>query len=147
MLVNGLKIFYTKNHEDAVIPVYEHEDDAGCSLRAVEDYVVYPMKRILVKTGLKIEIPQGFEAQVRPRSGNAWKKGLTVLNTPGTIDSNYRGEVMVILINLGDEKVNIKKGDAVAQMKFSPVYKGFFIEKQELSDTDRGAGRLGSTGR
>lgn len=147
MLVNGLKIFYSTNHKDAVVPMYEHENDAGCSLRVVEDYVIYPGKRVLTRTGLQIEIPVGFEAQIRPRSGLAWKKGLTVVNTPGTIDADYRGEIRVALINLGEEKVEVKKGDAVAQMKFSPVYKGFFILRTDLSSTDRNVGGFGSTGR
>jgi dUTP pyrophosphatase len=147
MIANGLKIFYTTNNEGAVVPVYEHENDAGCSLRVVEEYTIYPMKRVLARTGLLIEIPVGFEAQIRPRSGMAWKHGLTVVNTPGTIDADYRGEIKVALINLGEEKVVIKKGDAVAQMKFSPVYKGHFIAKNTLSSTDRDAGGFGSTGR
>ncbi len=108
MMANGLKIFCTKIHKDAVIPTYEKPGDAACSLRVIEDYTIKPGKRILARTGLKIAIPEGFEAQVRPRSGNAWKKGLTVLNTPGTIDAGYRGEIMVILINLGDEDIIIK---------------------------------------
>jgi dUTP pyrophosphatase len=147
MLANGLKIFFTKTNKDAVVPVYEKEEDAACSLRVTEDYIIYPGKRVLAKTGLKIAIPEGFEGQIRPRSGLAWKQGLTVVNTPGTIDAGYRGEIMIALINLGDKKVSVKKGDAVAQMKFSPVYKGFFMETQELDSTDRGEGGFGHTGR
>lgn len=147
MLANGLKIFCVKMHVDAIIPTYEKDDDAACSLRVIEDYTIKPGKRILAKTGLKIAIPPGFEAQVRPRSGNAWKKGLTVLNSPGTIDAGYRGEIMIILINLGDEDIFIKKGDAVAQMKFSPVYTGYFMETNSLNDTMRGVGGIGHTGR
>jgi dUTP pyrophosphatase len=147
MLANGLKIFCVKVHSDAIIPTYEKDGDAACSLRVIEDYTIKPGKRILAKTGLKIAIPPGFEAQVRPRSGNAWKKGLTVLNTPGTIDAGYRGEIMVILINLGEEDIFIAKGDAVAQMKFSPVYTGYFMETDSLDTTMRGIGGLGHTGR
>jgi len=147
MLANGLKIFYVKAHPDAIVPVYEKANDAACSLRVVEDYTIKPGKRILAKTGLKIAIPVGFEGQIRPRSGNAWKKGLTVLNSPGTIDADYRGEVMIILANLGEEDVFIKKGDAVAQMKFSPVYTGYFMETDSLDSTMRGEGGLGHTGR
>ena len=147
MIANGLKIFCTTNHEDAIIPVYEHENDAGCSLRVVEDYIIYPLKRVLAKTGLCIELPVGFEAQIRPRSGLAWKQGLTVINTPGTIDADYRGEIRVALINIGEDKVVVKKGDAVAQMVFQPVYKGYFIKRDVLSNTDRDAGGFGSTGR
>jgi dUTP pyrophosphatase len=147
MPTNNLKIFFTKIHTDAIVPTYEKQGDAACSLRVVEDYTIKPGKRILAKTGLKIAIPEGFEAQVRPRSGNAWKKGLTVLNSPGTIDAGYRGEVMIILINLGNDNVFIKKGDAVAQMKFSPVYTGYFMETDSLDATSRGISGLGSTGR
>ena len=147
MLANGLKIFFTKCHEDAIVPTYEKEGDAACSLRVIEDYVVHPGKRVLARTGLKIAIPEGFEGQIRPRSGLAWKQGLTVVNTPGTIDCGYRGELMIALINLGEKDVIIKKKDAVAQMKFSPVYTGYFIETTDLSTTDRGAGGFGHTGR
>ena len=147
MMANGLKIFYVKAHSSAIVPVYEKQGDSACSLRVIEDYTIHPGKRVLARTGLKIAIPEGFEAQVRPRSGLAWKKGLTVLNTPGTIDAGYRGEIMVILINLGDEDITIEKGDAVAQMKFSPVYTGFFMETDNLDDTSRGIGGLGHTGR
>lgn len=144
---NILDIDFIKIHKDAKIPVYELDGDAACSLRVVEDYVIAPNQRILAKTGLKISIPEGFEAQVRPRGGNAWKKGLTVLNTPGTIDSNYQGEIMIILINLGSEKIFIRKHDAVAQMKFSPVYIGRFREVSSFElETNRGEGRLGHTG-
>jgi dUTP pyrophosphatase len=146
IMFNDIRIYYKTCHKDAIIPEYEKHGDAACSLRVVEDYVVKPSQRILAKTGLKIVIPEGFEGQVRPRSGNAWKKGLTVVNTPGTIDSGYRGEVMVALINLGDKEVVIKKGDAVAQLKFSPVYKGHFIEVRDLEESDRGQGGFGSTG-
>lgn len=146
MLANGLKVFYKKIHKDAMIPIYERDGDAACSLRVVEDYKVYPGKRVLARTGLKIAMAEGFEAQIRPRSGLAWKKGLTVINTPGTIDEGYRGEIMIALINLGDKPVVINKGDAVAQMKFSPVYTGYFLEAQQLDETERGKGGFGHTG-
>lgn len=147
MLANGLKVFFNKLHTDAKVPVYEKEGDAACSLRVVEDYKVDPGKRVLASTGIAIQLPEGFEAQIRPRSGLAWKKGLTVINTPGTIDEGYRGEIKVALVNLGDKPVVIKKGDAVAQMKFSPVYTGYFLETSNLSDSERGAGGFGHTGR
>lgn len=145
-MINNLKIMFKRLHPDAIIPVYEHFGDCACSLRVIEDYTIKPGQRVLAKTGFAISIPEGFEAQVRPRSGNAWKKGLTVLNTPGTIDSAYTGEIMIILINLGDKLIAINKHDAVAQMKFSPVYTGYFIEVHELPDTVRGSGGIGSTG-
>jgi len=147
MLANGLKVFYTTNHPDAKIPTYEKEGDAACSLRVVEDYTIHPGERVLARTGLKISMDEGFEAQIRPRSGLAWKKGLTVVNTPGTVDGNFRGEIMVALINLGEDVVEIKSGDAVAQMKFSPVYVGYFLKVDTLEDTVRGSGGFGSTGR
>lgn len=147
MEANGLKIKFVKLHKDAVVPVYEHYGDAACSLRVVEDYTVGPMKRVLAKTGLSIAIPYGFEGQIRPRSGKAWKEGLTVINSPGTIDCAYTGEVMVALVNLSDKDVTVNKGDAVAQLKFSPVYVGYFMEVQSLDETSRGAGGFGSTGR
>lgn len=146
MLANGLKIFCKKVHEDAIVPTYEREGDAACSLRVIEDYTVHPGKRVLARIGLSMAIPEGFEGQIRPRSGLAWKKGLTVVNTPGTIDAGYRGEIMVALINLGDEVISINKGDAVAQMKFSAVYTGHFLETDSLSETDRGVGGFGHTG-
>lgn len=146
MIANGLKIMYITNHEKAVVPVYEHQNDAGCSLRVVEDYTIKPMDRVLARTGLKIAIPPGFEAQIRPRSGLAWKKGLTVINTPGTIDADYRGELKIALINLGKENIFIKAGDAVAQMKFSPVYVGVFMKSDGLDPTLRNDGGFGSTG-
>ena len=147
MLANGIKVFYTTNHPDAIVPTYEKDGDCACSLRVVEDYTVYPGKRMLARTGLKVALEEGFEAQIRPRSGNAWKKGLTVLNSPGTIDEGYRGELKVILINLGDRVIKIEKGDAVAQMKFSPVYVGYFMKTDHLPGSERGNDGLGSTGR
>ena len=147
MLANGLKVFYTTNHHDAKVPTYEREGDCACSLRVIESYTIHPGKRVLARTGLKIAMEKGFEAQIRPRSGLAWKKGLTVLNSPGTIDEEYRGELMIVLINLGDEVITIDKGDAVAQMKFSPVYVGYFLKSDTLSTTERGDGGIGHTGR
>jgi len=146
-MLNDLKILFKKSHPDAKVPVYEREGDAACSLRVIEDYIIRPGQRLLMRTGLRIVVPYGFEAQVRPRSGNAWKKGLTVLNSPGTIDAGYRDEVKVILVNLSEHPVSIEKGDAVAQLKFSPVYTGHFVETDELPESERGLGGLGSTGR
>lgn len=145
-MLNDLKIMFKRLHPDATTPVYEMPGDCACSLRVIEDYSLAPMERVLARTGIAIELPDGFEAQVRPRSGNAWKKGLTVLNTPGTVDSHYTGEIMVILINLGENKIHIKKGDAVAQMKFSPIYVGHFIETVQLRNTERNVRGFGSTG-
>jgi dUTP pyrophosphatase len=147
MSINALKIMFVKSNPYAYIPTYEKDGDAACSLRVIENYTIKPGERVLAKTGLKIAVPEGFEAQIRPRSGLAWKKGLTVLNTPGTVDAGYRGEIMIILFNAGEEDIVIEKGDAVAQMKFSPVYTGYFLETLDLDVTSRGEGGLGHTGR
>lgn len=143
---NGLKVFYEKRHKDAITPVYAHATDCCCDLYSVEEVIIKRFERKMIDTGIALEIPEGFEVQVRPRSGNAWKYGLTVLNTPGTIDEEYRGNLKVILINLGEEDYTVKVGDRIAQAKFSPVYTGYFIEKKGLSATIRGAGGVGSTG-
>jgi dUTP pyrophosphatase len=105
-----------------------------------------PLGRGLIKTGLFIEIPEGFECQVRPRSGLALKKGISVLNSPGTIDADYRGEIGVILINLSDEKFVVKDGERIAQLVFAEVNQAQWVEAVELTDTKRGAGGFGSTG-
>lgn len=130
------------------LPSYETAHSAGMDLRAAltEDLVLAPGARALVPTGLYLEIPAGYEAQVRPRSGLALKRGLTVLNAPGTIDADYRGEVGVILINLSAEKQRIEPGDRVAQLLFAPVIQGELIEVATLADTARGSGGFGSTG-
>ncbi|MGV1771180.1 dUTP diphosphatase [Agrobacterium vitis] len=136
--------------EGLELPAYETAGAAGMDLRAAvteaEPLTLAPGKRALVPTGLIMEIPQGFEAQIRPRSGLAFKNGITCLNTPGTIDSDYRGEVKVLLINLGDEDFTITRGMRVAQMVIAPVTQAQVIEVTETSDTVRGAGGFGSTG-
>ncbi|SVB14330.1 uncharacterized protein METZ01_LOCUS167184 [marine metagenome] len=130
------------------LPSYETAQSAGMDLRAAlaEDLVLVPGARALVPTGLYLEIPVGYEAQVRPRSGLALKRGLTVLNAPGTVDADYRGEVGVILINLSAEEQRIESGDRVAQLLFAPVTRGELLEVQVLEDTARGSGGFGSTG-
>lgn len=133
---------------DLPLPGYETPGSAGMDLLAAvkEDLVIEPGKRFAVPTGLGIALPEGFEAQVRPRSGLALKQGLTVANAPGTVDSDYRGEVKAILINLGDAPVTITRGMRIAQMVIAPVTRGVFKEVQALSETSRGAGGFGSTG-
>jgi len=132
------------------LPAYETEGSAGMDLLAAldegEEMVIKPGARALVPTGLKMAIPLGYEVQVRPRSGLAYKKGLTVLNAPGTIDSDYRGEVKVILINHGEDSVTLTRGERIAQMVVAPVVQATWQERDELSDTERGAGGFGSTG-
>lgn len=133
---------------DLPLPAYQSDLAAGMDLlAAVEEAVTLtPSSRALVPTGLAMALPAGFEAQVRPRSGLAAKHGVTVLNTPGTIDADYRGEVKVILINLGDSDFQIARGDRIAQMVIAPVLQADIQEVDVLSETDRGTGGFGSTG-
>jgi len=130
------------------LPSYETEASAGVDLRADLDQsiLIKPLERVLVSTGLFIELPIGFEAQVRPRSGLAIKKGITVLNSPGTIDADYRGEIKVILINLSTEDFLIKDGERIAQMIISSHEKAQWDEVKELIETERGSGGFGHTG-
>ena len=134
---------------DLPLPAYQSELAAGLDLLAAVDspLVLAPGERALVPTGLAMALPAGFEAQVRPRSGLAAKHGVTVLNTPGTIDADYRGEVKVILINLGSEPFEINRGERIAQMVIAPVLQAAIAEVDALSDTQRGTGGFGSTGR
>ena len=131
------------------LPSYETIGAAGMDVRANLSSTVYvsPGERILVPTGLYLEIPVGLECQVRPRSGLALKKGITVLNTPGTIDSDYRGEVGVILMNLSNENFTIEPNDRIAQLVFCPVIQVTLIETDALESSDRGTGGFGSTGK
>jgi dUTP pyrophosphatase len=130
------------------LPKYETGASAGMDLRAVlqENLTLQPLERALIKTGLFLEIPVGYEAQVRPRSGLALKKGLTVLNSPGTIDADYRGEVGVILVNLSNEAVTIEPGERLAQLVFAQFTQANWEEAESLSETHRGVGGFGSTG-
>ena len=137
---------FKRIHPDAVLPAYAHEGDAGMDVRSVEDVEIAPGTRSLVHTGLVMMLPQGYEAQVRPRSGLALKHGVTVLNTPGTIDEGYRGEVGVILANFGAEPFAVKKGDRIAQIVVAPVTRAEIAEVEEVDGTERGGGGFGSTG-
>ncbi len=143
-----LEIEIQKIRPEAKVPAYAHHGDAGVDLYSCVDHLLPPGGRVLVPTGLKMAIPEGYEGQVRPKSGLALKHGLSVLNTPGTVDAPYRGEVGVILVNL-DTKTpyEIKKGEKVAQMVFARVEHAFFTEKAELTATTRGEGGFGSTGK
>ncbi|MBC7951239.1 MAG: dUTP diphosphatase [Rhodospirillaceae bacterium] len=133
---------------DLPLPRYETAHAAGLDLMACipADISIAPGKRALIPTGFALALPEGFEAQVRPRSGLAAKHGITVLNSPGTIDADYRGEVAVILINLGDTDFAITRGMRIAQMVVAPVARAILAETAELPQTDRGAGGFGSTG-
>jgi dUTP pyrophosphatase len=139
-------IFCTGNPE--AIPAYQSDGASGADLKArlAQDLVLAPGARALVPTGVRLQIPRGLEAQVRPRSGLAVRHGISVLNAPGTIDSDYRGEVQVILVNLGQEEFRIKSGDRIAQLVFSPVVRVSFRAQPRIDETPRGSGGFGSTG-
>ena len=135
-------------HGDGLpLPQYASDAAAGLDITSAEELVLEPGKRHAFATGLAIEIPHGFEVQVRPRSGLAIKHGITCLNTPGTIDSDYRGEVKVILINLGEKAFHVRRGERIAQLVPAPVLRAHFSEAIELVETARGSGGFGSTGR
>ena len=136
------------NTSDNPLPLYETTGSAGMDLRAQlqEPVMLKPLQRALIPTGLYIELPDGFEAQIRPRSGLALKKGVTVLNSPGTIDSDYRGEIKVIMINLSNETTVINTGERIAQMIISKHEKVVLKEVDELNETARGEGGFGHTG-
>ena len=140
-----IKIVNNSQHDS---PEYATSQSAGLDLRAnlTESITLKPLGRTLVKTGLFIELPEGYEAQVRPRSGLAYKKGITVLNSPGTIDADYRGEIGVILVNLSAEEFIIENGERVAQMVISKHEQANWVEVEDLEVSERGAGGFGSTG-
>lgn len=132
----------------ARLPSYESTGAAGADIYAclAESVHVQPMQRVRIPTGLALELPPGYEAQIRPRSGTAFKHGLTVVNAPGTIDEDYRGELGILLVNLGKDTYEIKDGDRIAQMIIAPVHQALFLEAEELTSTKRGIGGFGSTG-
>ena len=140
-----IKIINTSNHD---LPHYETNASAGMDLRAniPAAITLKPLERAILKTGLFIELPIGFEAQVRPRSGLAAKKGITVLNAPGTVDADYRGEIGVILVNLSHDNFVIENGERIAQLVISKHERAEWIDSIELSETSRGEGGFGSTG-
>jgi len=133
-------------NKDAVIPEYAHVGDSGVDLRTLKDFTLNPGDVMLVPTGIAVQFPQGYEAQIRPRSGLATKRKLTVINAPGTVDSTYRGEIKVALINLGDCVQGIAKGERIAQIVFAPVVHAEFELVTEFEETSRGEGGFGSTG-
>ena len=142
------EILIKKLHSDVNIPKYETEGSSGLDLEAYieKDLRLLSGERKLVPTGVSVAMPNNFEIQIRPRSGLAYKNGISVVNTPGTIDSDYRGEIKVLLINLGTEAVSIKKFQRIAQMVICPIIKANLKEVKELPETIRGAGGFGSTG-
>jgi dUTP pyrophosphatase len=142
------KILIKKLHSDVNLPAYETSGSSGMDLQAYisEEIILKPGERKLIPTGLSVAIPENLEIQIRPRSGLAYKKGISVVNTPGTIDSDYRGEIKVLLINLGKEDFIIKKFERIAQMVVCPITKVVLSETNDLPDTIRGEGGFGSTG-
>ena len=132
----------------AVLPAYATDASAGMDLLAFidEPVTLKPFERVLIPTGVHVGIPEGYEAEIRPRSGLAYKFGVTLLNTPGTIDSDYRGEIKVLLINLGNSPFTVQKGDRIAQMVFKSVIQASWVVVEKLPDTSRGEGGFGSTG-
>ena len=136
------------NRGSQQLPAYATPESAGMDLRAniTEPIVLHPLERRFIPTGLYIALPPGYEAQVRPRSGLAFKHGITVLNSPGTIDSDYRGELGVLLVNLSNEDFTVEAGERIAQMVIARHEQGEFVEVEELDDTERGAGGYGHTG-
>jgi dUTP pyrophosphatase len=134
---------------DVALPAYQTSSAAGMDLHAAIDgeLVIRPLERKLVPTGVSVAIPEGFEGQVRPRSGLAWRHGVTVLNSPGTIDADYRGELKVLLINLSDAPFHLTRGERIAQLVICPVARAELVVVTELDETARGAGGYGSTGR
>jgi dUTP pyrophosphatase len=141
-----IKLHRLPHGHDLPLPQYASADAAGLDITSAEELVLEPGARHAVATGFAIEIPPGFEVQVRPRSGLALKHGITCLNTPGTIDSDYRGEVKVILANLGQEVFAVRRGERIAQLVPAPVLRASFEEVAQLSDSERGSGGFGSTG-
>lgn len=144
--MNNMSLKVKRIHKDAILPNCAHEGDAGLDLYSVEEKIINSGESALIKTGIKIELPNQTEAQVRPRSGLALKFGITVLNTPGTIDEGYRGEIGVILINHSKKSFTVEKGMKIAQMVVKPVWKVEVIEVEEMSSTERSEGGFGSTG-
>lgn len=144
--MQNVKIKVVRLHEAAQLPRYEHVDDSGMDLFAIAPHTIQPGDTALIPTGIAIEIPLGIEAQVRPRSGLALKHAITLVNTPGTIDAGYRGEIGVIVINHGKQAFEVLKGMKIAQMVIAPVIRAELEEVDSLSDSMRGSGGFGSTG-
>lgn len=142
-----VEILFKRLHSDAVVPEFKTEGASGADLYSVEEAEIFPGEVKIVRLGFAVSIPKGYEIQVRPRSGLAGKNQITVLNTPGTVDSDFRGEMMVILANLGFKPFYVHKGDRIAQAVVSKVPHVKYTEVEELDETTRGAGMLGSTGR
>ncbi|GIW22087.1 MAG: deoxyuridine 5'-triphosphate nucleotidohydrolase [Candidatus Sericytochromatia bacterium] len=141
-----MKLKVKKIVKDAILPSYAHEGDAGLDLFSIEEKIIMPNESAFIRTGIKIELPKNTEAQIRPRSGLALKHCITVLNSPGTIDYGYRGEICIILINHGKNAFKVKKGMKIAQMVVQKILNVSVIEVEELSETKRNENGFGSTG-
>jgi dUTP pyrophosphatase len=141
-----VKVYKNENFRGIKLPKYMTEHSSGMDIYAAEDKLIPKGKVELIKTGLHVEVPKGYEIQIRPRSGLALKKGITILNSPGTIDSDYRGEIGIILANLGSKDFKVKKGLRIAQMVLSKVYKISWKEVDDLNKTKRNEGGFGHTG-
>ncbi len=137
------------NKSNNPLPEYSTNLSAGLDLRAFlsDEIILKPLQRVLIPTGLYIELPEGYEAQIRPRSGLAYKHGITVLNTPGTIDADYRGEIKIILVNLSNDDFTIKSGERICQMVIAKHENAVFLKVDSLEDTERGTGGFGHTGK
>lgn len=142
--VRNVKI--KKLNKDAKIPKYAHSGDSGFDLAAIENVTIVPGETTIVKTGLAISVPKGTELQIRPRSGTSLKTSLRIVNSPGTVDSNYLGEVGIIVQNTGHRAIFLEKGERIAQGVICPVYEARFVEVEEFEETTRGSGGFGSTG-
>ena len=141
-----MKLKIKRLNNEAIIPQYARKGDAGMDLFSISEHILKPGERCLVATGLSFEIPEGYEVQIRPRSGLALKKGISLVNSPGTIDAGYRGEIGIIIINHGREDFEIKKGDKIAQAVINKFETGEIEEVEELENSDRGEGGFGSSG-
>ncbi|WP_055074195.1 dUTP diphosphatase [Pseudanabaena sp. 'Roaring Creek'] len=143
--MQNIKINFQKLHPEAQVPSYAHLGDAGADVYTVADVTLQPLDRAAIPTGLAVDIPLGYEIQVRPKSGLALKHGITVLNSPGTVDAGYRGEIQVIVVNLGKEPYTFTKGQKIAQLVLKTVVQADYVEGA-LGSSDRGTGGFGSTG-
>lgn len=141
-----MKLKFKKLKQNAILPIYAHYGDAGMDLFSIEISDLKPGERKLISTGLAVEVPYGYELQIRPRSGLALKKGISIVNAPGTIDSGYRGEIAVIMINHGQDNFEINEGDKIAQAILNKIENAEIEEVEELSETSRGESGFGSTG-
>jgi len=141
-----MQVLIKRLEKEVKMPKYEHEDDAGLDIFANEETTIKPGEIKLIGTGIQMELPQGIEAQIRPKSGLALNHGITIVNTPGTIDAGYRGEIKVILINFGKKEYKVEKGQKIAQIVFNKIEKPEIIEVSKLNESKRGAKGFGSTG-